>query len=223
MIRRMVWLAPLVLTVAAPVRAQDPRIEIAGVAGWSFADGVSGDTVEAEDGNLYNRIDPQDSFTYSLSAGYFLTENVEIGFLWGRQATKLEASGTRVVEIGDINIDNYHGYFAYNFGDVDAPIRPYLMAGLGATRYGSVSFTGLSGEPRQTQSTSRFSTTWGLGVKIYPGGGNFGVRAGVRWTPTYIKTDATGWWCDPWWGCYVVGNSQYANQFEFSGGINLRF
>jgi hypothetical protein len=44
-----------------------------------------------------------------------------------------------------------------------------------------------------------------------------------RWTPTYIKSDAEGWWCDPYWGCYVVGDAQYSNQFELSGGIVLRF
>ena len=41
--------------------------------------------------------------------------------------------------------------------------------------------------------------------------------------PTYIKSDAEGYWCDPYWGCYVVGDAQYANQFEFSAGISLRF
>jgi hypothetical protein len=59
-------------------------------------------------------------------------------------------------------------------------------------------------------------------VKVYPGK-NVGLKLGMRWTPTYIKSDATGWWCDPYWGCYVTGDSQYSNQFEFGGGITLRF
>jgi hypothetical protein len=45
----------------------------------------------------------------------------------------------------------------------------------------------------------------------------------MQWTPTYIKSDAEGWWCDPWFGCYVVGSSQYSNQIEFTGGIAFRF
>jgi hypothetical protein len=45
----------------------------------------------------------------------------------------------------------------------------------------------------------------------------------MRWTPTYIKTDAAGWWCDPFWGCYLVGNAQYSNQFTFEGGVTFRF
>jgi hypothetical protein len=32
-----------------------------------------------------------------------------------------------------------------------------------------------------------------------------------------------GWWCDPYWGCYLVGNSQYSNQFQFTGGVTVRF
>jgi len=59
-------------------------------------------------------------------------------------------------------------------------------------------------------------------VKVFPSP-NVGARFGIRWTPTYIKSDAAGWWCDPWWGCYVVGNAQYSNQFEFVGGVMFRF
>ena len=50
---------------------------------------------------------------------------------------------------------------------------------------------------------------------MYPGK-NVGIRLEGRWTPTYIKSDATGWWCDPYWGCYVTGDAQYSNQFELA-------
>jgi opacity protein-like surface antigen len=216
-----VWIAPLALLVAVPAQAQDPRIEIQGWAGYTFADGVSGDAIEGSDGNVYNRVDPDDSGSYGFSAGFFLTENVQLGFLWGRQGTVLVAKGNATREVSDLNIDNYHGFIAYNFGDVGDVIRPYLMGGLGATRYGDITIQGIN-DTRTISGTSRFSTTWGAGVKIYPAP-NFGVFGGARWTPTYIKTDAAGWWCDPWWGCWVVGNSQYANQIELEGGITLRF
>lgn len=54
-------------------------------------------------------------------------------------------------------------------------------------------------------------------------GPRVGARVGVLWTPTYIKSDAAGWWCDPFWGCYLVGNAQYSHQFDISGGITFRF
>jgi len=220
-LRKMAWIAPLALLVAVPAQAQDPRIELQGWFGYTFSDGVSGDAREGSDGNIYSQVDPKSSGSYGLSVGFFMTENIELGFLWDRQDTILEAKGNAVSEIANLNIDNYHGFVAYNFGEVDDTIRPYVLGGLGMTRYSDITIRGLA-EVRDIPSESRFSTTWGAGVKIYPAQ-NFGVFGGVRWTPTYIKTDAAGWWCDPWWGCWVVGNAQYANQWELSGGINLRF
>jgi hypothetical protein len=59
-------------------------------------------------------------------------------------------------------------------------------------------------------------------VKFFPSP-KFGIRAAVRWTPTYVKSDASGYWCDPYWGCYLASSAQYANQFEMSGGVSVRF
>jgi opacity protein-like surface antigen len=118
-------------------------------------------------------------------------------------------------------VRNYHGYVAYNFGDPDAAVRPYVLGGLGATQYGTLDVS-VGGFDRSVDGDTQFSSTWALGVKLFPSP-RFGLRLEGRWTPTYIKSDAAGWWCDPFWGCYVVGSAQYANQFELSGGITLRF
>ena len=112
---------------------------------------------------------------------------------------------------------NYHGYFAYNFGDTDAAARPYILGGLGATQYGSLD-TAVGEIGGETQ----FSSTWALGLKMFPGK-NFGIRLEARWTPTYIKSDPEGYWCDPYWGCYTVADAEFSNQYELSGGIILRF
>jgi len=130
--------------------------------------------------------------------------------------------GSRERELGDWSVDNYHGYIAYNTGDSDSKARFYVLGGLGATRYGSLGFTGANGQSRSIGGETQFSTTWGAGIKAYLGK-SAGLKLGVRWTPTYIKSDAEGWWCDPYWGCYVVGDPQYSNQFEFSGGLVFRF
>jgi opacity protein-like surface antigen len=221
-IHNNVWRgAALGLVLAGTAQAQDPRVEIGASAGWTFSDGVTFDGVLAGDGNVYNSIEPKDSFSYSLNLGFFVTPNVEVGGLFSQQKSKLEVGGTTVREIGDQSVDNYHGYFAYNFGESDAMARFYVLGGLGATRYGGVPYS-VGGVSGSTNSTTKFSTTWGAGVKIYPGP-KFGLKLGVRWTPTYIKSDAEGWWCDPYWGCYVVGDAQYSNQFELTGGIVIRF
>ena len=196
-------------------------MEIGVGAGWTLSDGVTFQGVIGGDGNIYNEIGPKDSFSFNANLGFFVNESTEVGFLWGRQKSTLEVLGTTTREVGDQNVDNYHGYVAYHFGAPDAKARFYVLGGAGATQYGSVPFQ-VGSFAGETSGETQFSTTWGLGVKLYPSP-RFGIKLGARWTPTYIKSDAEGWWCDPYWGCYVLGDAQYSNQFEFGGGIVVRF
>jgi hypothetical protein len=213
--------ALIVLIGAVPAFAQDVRPELSITVGWTFSDGVSGDPVLAG-GQFYDRVDPKDSFNWGLGFGFPVNENVELGFLFGQQPSTLLAGGTTEKEIGDFTTNTYHGYFGYNFGPGDAKVRPYFLFGLGATSYGGVDFTRANGQAGSIASFTQFSTTWGAGVKGY-GSGHVGYRAGASWTPTYIKSDSVGWWCDPYWGCYVVGDPQYANQFSLNGGVLFKF
>ena len=192
--------------------AQDPRVELSATAGWTFSDGVN---VGGAD-NSAIRVDPKDAFSWGARLGFNVSPNVEIGGLFNLQKTDLEASGIINRSVPQ-SVYNYHGYVAYNFGDSDAKVRPYLLGGLGATQFGSLKTAAgdIGGE-------TQFSTTWAAGVKMFPSP-NFGIRLEGRWTPTYIKSDPEGYWCDPYWGCYTVGDAEYANQYELSGGIILRF
>jgi opacity protein-like surface antigen len=221
MAKRLFVLAALFsLVLSSSAYAQ--KVEVSGIFGWTLSDGVTGQAVLAGDGQLYDTIDIKDSASWGFSVGFNATESVEVGFLFGQQMSTLAVEGTRTRDVGDLTINTYHPYVAFNAGDVDSTIRPYVMFGLGATNYGPVSFTGANGQARETGGETQFSTTWGAGVKMFPSP-NVGVRFGAQWTPTYIKTDAAGWWCDPYWGCYVVGDAQYSNQFQFNGGITFRF
>jgi hypothetical protein len=66
-------------------------------------------------------------------------------------------------------------------------------------------------------------------VTLYAGGVKFyvtpmvGARVGVRWTPTYIKSNTTGIWCDPFYGCWPIGQHHNVNQFETAGGVVIKF
>ena len=221
---RILVTAALLAVIFAPaaVSAQTSRVEVSGIFGWTTSDGVDGNAVLAGDGNIYDAIDVKDSFSWGFGVGFNATENAEVGFLFNQQMSTLRVQGTATREVGDMNVNSYHPYFAYNFLPEDSAVRPYVLIGLGATNYASVAFTGIGGVARETGGETQFSTTWGAGVKFFASP-NVGIRVGAHWTPTYIKTDEGGWWCDPYWGCYLVGDAKYANQFHFNGGIVFRF
>jgi len=212
MIRKTVLTTMMVALAASAAQAQDPRVELSGTAGWTFSDGVNVGSIA--DSPI--QVGPKDAFSWGARLGFNLSPNVEIGFLFASQSTDLEATGVVNRSIPQ-TVYNYHGYFAYNFGDTDAKVRPYVLGGLGATQYGSLDTPAgnIGGE-------TQFSSTWAVGLKMFPSP-KFGIRLETRWTPTYIKTDPAGYWCDPYWGCYTVGDPEYSNQFELSGGIIFRF
>jgi len=221
-IRKTTLMVAVTILASSAAWAADPRVELSGTAGWTFSDGVGGANAVVVPGvGTFTRIDPKDAFSWGLRIGFMVSDNVEVGGLFNQQSTSLEIGGTTTVKLGDEKLHNYHGYFAYNFGDSDAQVRPYVLGGLGATQFGSLAVN-VGGQQHDIGGTTKFSTTWALGVKLYPGK-SVGLRLEARWTPTYIKSDSAGWWCDPYWGCYMASNAQYANQFELSGGINFRF
>jgi hypothetical protein len=198
------------------------RLEFSFALGWTFSDGVSGETiVQGPDGNFYDRVDPKDSSSWGFTGEYFILENLEVGFQFNRQKSTLEVGGTATREIGDFNVDNYHGIFSYNFGSSHTRVRPFLQMGIGATHYGAVDFV-FDQVQGTIDGSTKASVTVGGGLKLFATE-NIGVRIQARLTPTYISTDDDGWWCDPFWGCYTVGNVQYSNQIEMGGGINIRF
>jgi hypothetical protein len=217
MLRKVLLLAVLLALASSPAFAQ--RVEVSASVGWTFSDGVSFDGTVPINGNLYDRVDPADAASFGFTFGVYLTPQAEIEFLWNRQATTLDVTGAgNAARLrGDMNIDTYHANFIYNAGDEDTPIRPFFYLGLGATNYGDAEFTG-----RTLPGVSKFSWALGGGVKAFASR-NVGFKGTATWRPTYIKTDDYGWWCDPFWGCTVVGDANFANQFEFSGGVVLRF
>ena len=213
---------------AAPAFAQDPKVEVSTTLGWTISDGVTGDSVTVPGLGTFNSVDPKDALSWGLRVGFFVNEQAEVGFLFNRQYSALEVGGQSAVpggptrvELGDAAVRNYHGYFAYNFGESSAKVRPYVLVGVGATQYGEVEAQ-LGGIQRNIGGVSRFSTTFGGGLKFQTSD-HVGLRLEGRWTPTFIKSEAVGWWCDPFWGCYVVGDSQYSNQLDLAGGVSFRF
>jgi hypothetical protein len=216
MVRKILLVALAIGLTATAARAQSSKVEISANAGYTFSDGVSGATVETDEGT-FNRLDPADSFSWGLRFGYMLSENSEVGFLFDHQPTQLEAGGRDKATVGDMNVYNYHAYYSFAFSNIDAVARPYILVGLGATQFGSV-----SADEGDIDGGTQFSGTFAFGGKFFPfASPKFGLRAEFRWTPTYIKSDPGGWWCG-FYGCYLTEDPQYANQIELNAGIIFR-
>jgi opacity protein-like surface antigen len=207
--------------LAGPAMAQG-KVEVGALIGWTLSDGVTGFPYRAPDGNTYDAVDLKDSMSWGLMVGVLANDYFEAGFMFNQQMSALRLEGTKSRDLGDMAINSYHGYGAATFGDPKSKIRPYILGGLGATSYGSVSYTNAAGMAASIGSATRFSTTWGAGVKFYASP-RLGLRLGVRWTPTWKKSEPGGWWCDPYWGCYTASHANYANQIDVSAGVTIRF
>lgn len=219
--RKSIAFAACVFASAGSGAWAQARVEISGTAGWTFSDGVKGEDLVVPDEGVFDRIEPADAFSWGARLGYLVNPNLEVGFLFSQQSSSLNIGGTRTIDIGDLAVRNYHGYLAYNIGEYEAVVRPYVLGGVGATQFGTVA--GRYKDLRQDiEGSTKFSSTWAAGLKVFPFR-NFGVRVEGRWTPTYVKSEAEGWWCGPFWGCYTIEDHLYSNQFEVSGGLTLRF
>jgi hypothetical protein len=215
MLRQALVPTAVCVLLAAPAFAQG-KVEVSGFCGWTISDGVGFDAAPVG-GSVYTRADPMDGVSFGASLGVFITPQAEFEFAWGHRATTLDVSGTGPVRSGDMTIDNYHGHFVYNFGERETVVRPFVFAGLGATDYGDARFPA-----KVVAGMTRFTGSFGAGVKVFPSR-HVGAKAMFRAVPTYVKSGGDGGWCDPSWGCTLVANAQYVNQFEFSGGVVLRF
>ena len=214
----------LIAVTANPARAQ--RAEASVEIGYTGSNGITGASTHIIQGLPYQNLDVTHGFSWGFTAGGFLNENMELEFLFGHQTSTFQVSNPSPdLKVSDLGVYNYHGNFVYNFGESGVKIRPYAFGGLGATHYSPVNLAITPVIPGKTtiDSATKFSTTWGGGVKFYPSGQAFGVRAGIRWTPTYIQSNPGGTWCDPWYGCWVIGNAEYSQQFEFSVGVTYKF
>jgi hypothetical protein len=230
---RIALILVLILLTASTALAQPPKFELKGSLSWVLANGISfsGQEVDFPDGStqVFNRIEPEDGVSFGLGLGVYANRNVEVAFLWDRHVSEMTLSGQpnsvsfqTTMKVSDMNIDSYHGVVIYNWGSYLDQIRPFLYGGLGSTVYGGLEFKDLYGLPRSTSAKGKFSSTWGAGVKFYPAR-SFGIQAHFKWTPTYIKSDPGGYWCDPWYGCYTTSNADYSNQWAFGGALLARF
>jgi hypothetical protein len=210
---------------AVPAHAQG-EVEVAVDFGYTSSEGINTSQSHIVQGQVYNSIDITRGPAFGIDIGAYVTSNYELEFLWHRQFSSLEISNPAPTrKVANQDIDNYHGNVVYNFYDKDAKTRPFILGGLGVTRYIPGDYDPsypVSSTTAKIGAVTKFSTTWGGGVKVYPSP-KIGFKGMIRWTPTYIKSDSAGLWCDPFYGCWVIADAEYSNQLEFTAGVTFRF
>ena len=190
-------------------------------AGYSVSEGITSNN-RALLGQQYDTLDVDSGASINFTFGYFFSEKSEVEFLWARQNSRLQADGPAgKLPISELALYNYMFNYVYNFGARDTRLRPYLFGGIGWTNYSFGNFL-LAGGTGDIEGETRFSTNWGGGVKFYLSP-RVGAKIGVRWTPTYIRSEPAGIWCDPYFGCWQLVQSDSTHQFETSAGITVRF
>jgi hypothetical protein len=213
------------MLASAPVVAQQVEAGIHG--GFTASEGIQASDQRLILGQEYDRLDVTSGGSWGATAGVFIGPKFEVEFLWDRQFSTLQISHPAPARtLAKLNVDNYHGNLVYNFGNPSSKVRPYVFGGVGATHYAPGDYDASipdAGSLPKIEGDTRFSSTWGGGVKLYAGR-HVGVKGTVRWTPTYIKSSASGLWCDPFFAaCWVVGDPDYSHQLEISGGVTIRF
>jgi len=221
MTRRIALAVGAWLLVAPGMSAQ--TVEVSASAGFTSASGVTSSQASLL-GQLYDEVTLGSGGSFTFTAGGFLSDRLEIEFLFSKQSSEFGVDGPAGdLALSELTLFNYHGNLVYHWGERDARMRPFVLGGFGATTdsFGDLLLPATATSTGFDGST-RFSSTWGGGVKYYFSPA-IGAKLMARWTPTYIKSDPAGVWCDPFYGCWSLNDPDYANQYDFSAGITARF
>jgi len=165
---------------------------------------------------FFSRIEVQNNVNYGVSAGYLLGEHAGVEFMWNYNSAGTLAqfaSGGTSTKVFNLRTNQYLGNFLYHLSDRETKMRPFIMFGLGGTN--------LSPD-NGAKGITRFAWTVGAGAK-YNFNHRFGMRVQGKWSPSYITTTSGGFWCDPFFGCWEVGNDHFLHEFDITGGLTLRF
>jgi len=150
--------------------------------------------------------------SYGLTFGVEFNENWQAELLFSTQTSDFTATpntGPRV-DLGEIDTTVIHVGGVYQFKTEDDPWRPIVTFSLGSTNF----------DPEDFGDDSKFSLSLGGGAK-YRFNDRLGLKLLGRWITTEINDDDEIY-CGAF-GCYVVEDSNFLNQFEFTAGLAIRF
>jgi opacity protein-like surface antigen len=198
------------------------RFEFQPFVGYSVAGDISLKTYENVD---YGSIRINNSYNIGATFGINLNELDAMEVAWQRQFTEGQLPAAIAVPYSsgdpiafDLKIDKIHVNFLHHYRVFDPRVKPYIMAGLGATTF----YTHSSG---RNNSLSQFSFVVGGGVK-YHLTNHFGLRGEARWSPAVMTASDSSYWCSiGGTGATCVANLKLdlQEQLDLTGGIFFRF
>lgn len=193
-------LLAVALLLAAP-SAWAQRTEVTLLAGYTTAGGIENKAPTVQE------LEIAGAFTWGLAAGHFFTPKLGVEASWSRQESALSlATSAGEAELFDLHVDQLHGSLAWQLGSEGARVRPFLLAGLGATIFSA----------QDLASETKFAWAVGAGLKWFPSR-KVGARLQVRYNPTFLN-DSSSDFCDPFGFC-----QGWLHQLELTGGLSVRF
>ena len=203
--------ALLLAATAGAVQAQ--TIEITPMVGYRF-----GGSLEAAPGSgagNQSSVDLvlDDAAAFGVQLGYRVGEG-EIELVYARQNTRLQTADLFTgAPVFDLALETWQIGGTYLFGDDDARARPFVAVGLGITR--------LLPEPSGLSDETRFSASFGAGVKLWLGR-HVGIRLEGRGFFTVLDSDSRTF-CGGAGGCVIRTTGSELSQAEARAGLILRF
>jgi opacity protein-like surface antigen len=189
-----------ILFLPQPVLAQE--IEITPLLGYTTAGNIE------RTARVIDNLEIASSFTWGAQAGFFFGSHLGFEVSWAQQETKLRLeTGSGRATPFDIDAGQLHGNFIYQFSGEPSRVRPYVLAGLGATFFRSDNL----------ESETKLSWAVGGGAKVFLQE-HIGIKLQAKYNPTRLGGDSQGDFCDPFGFCQST-----LNQFEIGGGVVFRF
>ena len=193
-------IAVVLLAPTAPAWAQS--WELSGVAGYTPSAGLDRQAPEL------SQLDVRGGFTWGVQGARSFTPNWGAEVFWTQQSSALRLeTGAGSADLFTMTVRQLYGNAVRQFAAVDARLRPFVFAGLGATF--------LSAD--DLQSETKLSLGLGGGVKYFPWKA-IGVRGHFRYKPTMLNDEDAGDFCDPFGFCQGA-----LQQIEFAVGAIVRF
>jgi opacity protein-like surface antigen len=147
-------------------------------------------------------------FTWGVQAGHFFSPHLGAEVVWARQDSGVDVETVAgEARLFETKVDQVHGHLVYRFGADGARIRPFLLAGVGASVF--------SADELETETYLALSLGGGVKVGVRPG---IALRLQIRYNPTLLNDEDAEPFCDPFGFCQGT-----LSQGEASAGVVFSF